>query len=727
MSVINTNIKAQIAQESMRSSDLKLSTAMERLSTGSKINSAKDDAAGLAISNRMTSQIRGMTKAIQNTNDAISMTQTAEGAYNDVNSMLQRMRELSVQAATGTSTDSDRSNIQLEVSQLKSQIQDVATKTNHNNIKLLDGSASKVVIQTNTNAGDTINLSFASVQTKDIGVGTRATLASVGGTYNATSGAFSAFVDSELYLNGTAVGASRAVDDNASYIDLAGDPTGNAAAASAIAKAAAINKVSEASGVYAKANTNVVSGALMTTPTAAMTGTLTINGVSTDTFSTDLTSTAVSRKLTVAAINAKSNVTGVTATDTNDDTTGVTLSSADGRNIDLAYTGTLDSTSTGLSTAGTFVASYDLYTLDKRSIDISFKTGTQTAELNSGLRNGSFAADTATYTTLKRADTAAVAAGATAGVSTVGATGLLNNASMIINGVAIGQANQSDDNASYNDVAVASTANNRRGSAIAIAAAINRQTDKTGVTATAAPNVLRGSGFTAGTGPSTMFVNGVTFTANTQTRNAVIDSFNDVSDRTGVVASAWGDGVELRAADGRNISISSTETNTALGLTGITTGTAGTSADIQTFFSQVTLKSDNKFTVKAGYDGVTNLENLGFRQGTFGGYDNGLKINQIDVTTVSGANQAIVAIDAAIDTVSKAQATTGALNNRMDFIINNLSESVKNMSASRSRITDTDYAKESSALAKQQIISQAATAMLAQANQQPQTVLSLLK
>jgi len=730
MSVINTNVKALVAQESMRSSDLKLSNAMERLSTGSKINSAKDDAAGLAISTRMTSQIRGMTKAIQNTNDAISMTQTAEGAYNDVNSILQRMRELSVQAATGTSTDSDRSNIQLEVSQLKSQIQDIATKTNHNNIKLLDGSASKVVIQTNTNSGDTINLSFASVQTKDIGVGTRATLASVGGKYNSVTKAFAAFVDSELYLNGTAVGASRAVDDNASYIDLTGnDPTG-AAAASAIAKAAAINKVSDASGVYAKANTNVVSGALMATPTVAMTGTLTINGVSTDTFSTDVTSTAVSRKLTVAAINAKSNVTGVTATDTNDDTTGVTLSAADGRNIDLAYTGTLDSTSTGLSAAGTFVGSYDLYTIDKRAIDVSFKTGAQTAEFNSGLRNGSYAADIATYTTLKRSDTAAVATGPAAGLATAGDTGLLNNASMIINGVAIGQANQSDDNASYNDVAVTSTANNRRGSAIAIAAAINRQTDKTGVTATAAPNVLRGSGFTAGTGSSQVFLNGVTFTANTQTRNAVIDSFNDVSDRTGVVASAWGDGVELRAADGRNISISAVAGKSALGLTDITTGDmgpTGTSADIQTFFSQVTLKSDNKFTVKAGYDGVTNLENLGFRQGTFGGYDNGLKVNQIDVTTVSGANQAIVAIDAAIDTVSKAQATTGALNNRMDFIINNLSESVKNMSASRSRITDTDYATESSALAKQQIISQAATAMLAQANQQPQSVLSLLK
>ena len=108
MSVINTNLKALVAQESMRSSDLKLSAAMERLSTGSRINSAKDDAAGLAISNRMTSQIRGMAKAIQNTNDAISMTQTAEGAYKGVNDILARMRELSVQSATGTMNDNDR-------------------------------------------------------------------------------------------------------------------------------------------------------------------------------------------------------------------------------------------------------------------------------------------------------------------------------------------------------------------------------------------------------------------------------------------------------------------------------------------------------------------------------------------------------------------------------------------------------------------------------------------
>lgn len=703
MSVINTNLKALVAQESMRSSDLKLSAAMERLSTGSRINSAKDDAAGLAISNRMTSQIRGMAKAIQNTNDAISMTQTAEGAYKGVNDILARMRELSVQSATGTMNDNDRSSIQLEVAQLKSQIDDIATKTNHNNIKLLDGSAQKVVIQTGTNQGDTINLNFASARTKDIGVGTRATLASAGGQYVAAT-SFDALEDSAMYLNGVAIGASQALSDNGSTV---------AASASAISKAAAINAKSDLSGVYAKVDTNVVSGTGGMTATA-LTGTITINGVTTDSFSTSAASTSLSRKQTVVAINAKSEQTGVVAIDTEDDTLGVTLQAADGRNIDIAFN-TLTAATTGVRDTGTFVGSYNLFTLDSRAIDVSFQTGDQNVEAFSGLRNGSYASDTALYNTYKRA----TAAEATAPSDTT--TGTLSNDSLIINGVAIGQALATDDTASD----TTSASSTREASAIAISAAINRKTDLTGVTASASPNVIRGEGFTAGTSAD-VYLNGVTFTANAVTRNAVIDSFNDVSDRTGVVASAWGEGIELRAVDGRNISIGSA-TAANIGLTGIGIGSAAGSATAVTYYSQVTMQSDNKFTVKSGNAGIPNLELLGFRQGTFGGADNGLKINQVDVSTVSGANQAIVAIDAAIETISKSQANSGALNNRMDYIVANLSEASQNMSASRSRILDTDYASETTSLAKQQIISQAATAMLAQANQQPQSVLSLLK
>jgi flagellin len=138
------------------------------------------------------------------------------------------------------------------------------------------------------------------------------------------------------------------------------------------------------------------------------------------------------------------------------------------------------------------------------------------------------------------------------------------------------------------------------------------------------------------------------------------------------------------------------------------------------------LQSDEAFTVESGYEGVENFELLGFRRGTYGGAV-GDKVSAIDISTQAGANDALRAIDAAINQVSAAQANSGALNNRLDVIVNNLSEGLQNISASRSRILDTDYATETTELAKQQIIQQAATAMLAQANQQPQGVLALLR
>jgi len=705
MSVVNTNIKSMVAQESLRSSGLALSTAMERLSTGKRINSAKDDAAGLAITNRMTSQVMGIAKAIQNTNDAISMTQTAEGAYGSVTDILQRMRELAVQSATGTVNSSDRSSIQLEVSQLRSQIDDIALKTNHNNIKLLDGSAQNIFVQSGSNSGDTIKMGFGSARTKDIGIGSRNALNSSNGTYSAAT-SFDALSASALFLNGIAVGASLALDDNSSY---------TAAEASAIAKAAAINKVADLSGVYAKASHTTVSGSKMTA--AALTGTVTINNVVSDSFSTTADS-SISRKNAVAAINAKSALHGVRAIDTGDDETGIQLVADDGRNITVAVS-TVTSASTGLI-AGTFVGSYELYTVDGRDINVSYADGAQSVESMSGLRAGTYKADQAAFVSYKRA----MAAAATAPTSAT--TGLLNGNTMIVNGVAISAAMNTDDTASI-DTALSSS---RKASAIAIANAINRSSAQTGVTAKASQNILRADGstpFTAAASNAQVYLNGVTFTVNSYSRNGLIDSFNAYSGRTGVVASAWGAGIQLVAADGRNITIGSSAGAAALGLSGLSIGTSNTSALSTTYYASVTLSSDNAFEVRAGSNGVDNLELLGFRQGRFGGKDNGLKINQIDVSTAAGSSQAITALDAAINTISSYQAKSGALNNRLDSVVNNLTESRQNISASRSRILDADYSTETTNLAKQQIIQQAATAMLAQANQSGQTVLSLLK
>jgi flagellin len=146
-----------------------------------------------------------------------------------------------------------------------------------------------------------------------------------------------------------------------------------------------------------------------------------------------------------------------------------------------------------------------------------------------------------------------------------------------------------------------------------------------------------------------------------------------------------------------------------------------------TTYSTISLTSDVAFSIEGGSDGNASFEKLGFKTGTVGGANNGIKVANVDVSTQTGAQLAITALDAAMKTVSMSQAQLGAYQNRLDSAIANLTEGSTNMNASRSRVLDTDYAKESTNLAKAQIISQAATAMLAQANQSAQSVLALLK
>ncbi len=164
MNVINTNIGALKAANASNAAGKALGTAMERLSTGKRINSAKDDAAGLAIATSMTAQVRGMNQGIRNANDGIAMAQTAEGALGEVTNMLQRVRELSVQAASETYAAADRTNLQSEVDALRAQMANVLTNTEFNGQKLFDGTAGTtgaVKIQTGANASDTVTMTFS--------------------------------------------------------------------------------------------------------------------------------------------------------------------------------------------------------------------------------------------------------------------------------------------------------------------------------------------------------------------------------------------------------------------------------------------------------------------------------------------------------------------------------------------------------------------------------------
>ncbi len=173
--VINTNVAALNAQRNLTSSQSALHKSMQRLSSGMRINSAKDDAAGLAISDRMTSQIRGLNQAVRNSNDGISMAQTAEGALQETGNLLQRMRELSVQAANDTNTEADRSSINAEFQQLSAEIDRIATTTSFNNQTLLSGgfsNTSAAVFQVGANANQVISLEIGAATTGALSIGT---------------------------------------------------------------------------------------------------------------------------------------------------------------------------------------------------------------------------------------------------------------------------------------------------------------------------------------------------------------------------------------------------------------------------------------------------------------------------------------------------------------------------------------------------------------------------
>lgn len=202
---INTNVQSLNAQRNITSTQSSLSTSLQRLSSGLRINSAKDDAAGLAISDRMTAQIKGLTQAQRNANDGISLAQTAEGALGEISNNLQRIRELAVQASNGTNTQTDRDALQAEVTQLQAEIQRVAEQTSFNGQKLLDGSFTGVQFQIGANAGETIGVSsIMNAQTASLG----GTLTRYTANVSATSltGFATAIVDGGVTINSVNIG-----------------------------------------------------------------------------------------------------------------------------------------------------------------------------------------------------------------------------------------------------------------------------------------------------------------------------------------------------------------------------------------------------------------------------------------------------------------------------------------------------------------------------------------
>jgi len=613
--IINTNIASLNAQRNLTRSQSQLNISLQRLSSGLRINSAKDDAAGLAISERFTTQIRGLNQAARNANDGISLAQTAEGALGEASNALQRIRELAIQSANSTNSVSDRTALNSEAQQLLSEIQRNAQTTSFNGQKILDGSFSTAQFQVGAEANQTISFGISGATTNLLGAYQSTSTAAVGTT---------AFDGSNLTINGVAVAASAATSS-------AGVTVGSAAA-----KVTAINAVTSQTGVTATATTTLT-GVAPISGKGLNNGDLVINGISVGSIAS--ASTAVAQAQNAAtAINAVSNQTGVTAT-RNTSTGVLTLTAADGRDIKIA--------AGNAATAQIVTDVYNATGLDASTGANPTGSNTQTLKIDTN----------ATFVSAGTTNTNEIIVGDTFTVG--GLTYEFYDSAGSYSGSNVGVG-----------VALAATEN-------AIATAIQ--------TAIAAQR-----------------------TAGTTTAGATVAT--NVVTVTQAVLGNEGLSYTETVADGVGVIVQSTESTgtDAVGTTAVTTG--GT----------LTLSSDKNFTF-TGTAGQLTAAGLTSASTAL------TQLDTVDISTTSGANSAIAVLDGALAQISTIRADLGAIQNRFESTVANLTATSENLSSARSRVQDADFASETAALTRAQILQQAGVAILSQANALPQLVLSLLK
>ena len=353
-SVVNTNVVSLNAQRNLTRSDNLLATSLQRLSSGLRINSAKDDAAGLAIANRFTTQIRGLNQAVRNANDGISLAQTAESALDEVTNNLQRIRELAVQSANATNSASDRAALDQEVQQRIEEINRIASQTSFNGQNVLDGSFGSAQFQIGANVGETITVNLTT--------GTRADQLGQIATDSATVNA-GPLLDNDVTLQ---VGSSGAV------VAVGGSVAGTQSGQDADSAYAKVNSINAAgiSGLTATASNSQTAafGVIGEDGATDATVDLTING---EAIYTGFTLTAASGETltaneVAAQINLQSSKTGVSASVTGLD---LTLTAADGRNITVSQTLGGGATGAGVGQTGTLYGDVTLSAAENIVVD----------------------------------------------------------------------------------------------------------------------------------------------------------------------------------------------------------------------------------------------------------------------------------------------------------------------------------------------------------------------
>jgi flagellin len=584
--VINTNIASITAQRALDATGDELETAMERLATGSKINSSADDAAGLAISQRMTAQVKGLNMAVKNAGDGMAMTRTVESALNTISDMLQRMRELAVQSVNATNSSQDRAFLQQEVNQLTQEINRVSATSQFNGEKILDGTFVNKTIQLGMEEGERLSISVPSIAADQIGAYTY--------TGNGVAAAAAAATPAANVLT--------AAEDLTVVGPLGTAVTTAAAADSAKQTVNRINAVSSQTGVSATAQTYLQ---LASTNGNEESYAIKINGVSSGNF----TISSASVQDAVRAINSVAGATGVTATSTADGK--VLMFDNDGDDI------TIENDATGTS-------------LTVQKMDFA---GTETVGT-------------------------AVALAAAGGNDATGISGAIKAVSS--DPFTITQAGTDSTNT----------------------AAVKTTTDT-------AVNVGQGN-FTvtlANTGEVMTLTVGGTTAAAWQT---AIDASSLVGQITAAI-----DGNNKLVLTGTPTLGDFTLTDPTGNAEGIAANTPGTEGTGRGYF-------------------VTGTAALS-------------KVSDISIATQAGAGLAISVADAALDTVARMRANLGAIDNRLSYTMDNLINVSEKTEVARSRVEDADFALESARLAKAQVLQQAGTSMLGQANQMSQMVLDLLR
>jgi len=750
--VINTNIASINAQRNLTKSGEMLATSLQRLSSGLRINSAKDDAAGLAISTRFTSQIQGLSQASRNANDAISLSQVAEGALQEVTNLLQRSRELSIQSANGTNSSSDRAAIQNEVNQLKQELTRIATTTTFNGLNILNGELRNALFQVGAEANETIGVTIRDTRATAIGSNQMSTnnpdglegatrkqlyIGTVGGTGGAAIGAEVAVGQVNAATNGYDVSTFTV-----SNVTSAGVTTTQTASVAANDQANTIaTNLSALSGVKARGFNQVDVSNL-----ASMNGAtnITLNGqvisggagTTADSIATSINGNATLQGQGVYAVSSGSSLT---------------ITGLDGRDLAFASTagtGVFDMTGLRGGAATTLVATQATTFGGRVDIELNERYSIS-SNLNSITNSGT-------------ATTAAVGNGTiTDRINSNTATANnLNNNIGAQNVTLVGSAGS------------ATVAVSAGQSADSIVTGFNAVSGSTGIAAeartTATLSNLSANGNISFTvyGDNAIGAN-ISATVTTADLGALMNSINNVAGTTGITAALGNDNssVVLTHQTGKNIVLQnfihsaavdyaapsvtpvSGTGNTVVApveqsirVTGNTGKNAGgtavnlydggarTNFDTTVVGGEITFLSADSFNVASDISGLASIGTSLFSGGANSANSSTLlDFGQIDVSTQAGANAAISIIDGALAQISQVRAELGAIQNRFGSTISNLANNIENLQAARSRIQDADFAQETANMTKAQILQQAGIAILSQANSLPQNVLALLK